>query len=129
MLAMILAVATGCQDEPVDTRLEDHFKELTELGVYDSSSSLFLYDENVAQYAVSSRYNTTRIQNDDKVKFVRIAMDAAPETGNTVSVSITRKGIADNVTIAKDLRVIKIENQKIWFMDDEDKFCYLMPWE
>jgi hypothetical protein len=131
MLVMASAMFAGCEKDPDggNTRPEDRFKELTEMGVYDESmTGIYLYDENAAQYAVSAKYNTTRIQNDDKSKFVRIVMDGAPKAEADVAVSITCHGFSGGTTAAESLKAIKMDGGKIWLMDEESKICYIMPW-
>ncbi len=124
-----MAALTGCIPDSGDVKIEDKFKELTEIGMYNESSSLYLYDENEAQYAVSTRYNTTRIQNDDKSKYIRIVMGEAPEAGNTITATVTHYGVSNGEITDKSLKAIKIADGKVWLMDEAAKVCYIMPWE
>lgn len=130
---LALALFAGCNKDTTgggdERKLEDSFKELTAIGVYNKSmTGVYLYDEEKAQYAVSAKFNTTRIQNDDKTKYIQIVFDAAPKTGGVVSASITRVGISDVATGEVSLKVIKTESGKVWLMDDQTSVCYLMPW-
>ncbi len=127
-LAFIPALVTGCIDNPEDNPVVEHFKELTALGMHGESSGIYLYEEGVSQYAVSSAYNTTRILNDDKSKYVAITMAAAPQAGQDVETSVTTYGISGSGTADKSLSVLKIADSKVWLMDDEAKVCYIMPW-
>lgn len=131
-LAAALAVLAGCQRDPDDrARTEEQFKGMSVMGVYNESlAGVYLYDEVTAQYAVSVTHGSTRIQNDDNSKYVRIVMESAPTAGSTVKATVTRYGISggEGATAESSLKVAKIEGGKIWLIDEKNTVCYLMPW-
>lgn len=125
-----LAVLTGCKEEPPLTgQTEDHYKELTDMGMYDRSGAVYLYDEKAAQYAVSTARNAMRIQNDDKSIFIAIVMEAAPEVGYMTGATFTSRGISiDGSAKELNIKTIKMENGKVWLMDETGENCFVMPW-
>lgn len=116
---MIVIAAAACkEDELAEGSPEaEAFKNETEAGIYQNSNNIFLYDKDVHQYAFNTQHHTFMIQNNAQSRYLICSLNDAPQTGNTVSVEFSTKGISNFDAAQLDMKVIKAENGKYWLFD------------
>lgn len=131
MAAMAVTLAllvTGCEKDP-DEKLKKEFMQKSEMGVYGESSTIFAFDEQTCQYAVSSTAPSTRLQSDDMKKVVSITFSGQPTVNKTIDVQIKATGMPNSMKLGSEATVLKENDGKIWLMDEKNKICYVMPWD
>lgn len=131
LAAGIMLTFTQCKDIDDNTLSpeQESFIEKTDYGVY-ASSVLFTYDENTCQTATGPAANSIRIQTDDMAKYVSVVLDAVPALNKDLKGDVALKGIGNSSGgNGQSLKILKMQDGKVWVWNNDAKQGYLLPWK
>ena len=95
ILTMLFAVVTACSKS--DTDKSGHSYALLQKdvpGVYENENSLFIYDNDLYQYAYNTSRHSFRIQNTSQSRYMACMLETAPVVDRYVKVTVETQGIS-----------------------------------
>lgn len=122
ILAMLLAAAAACSKSDTDkSGLSYALLQKEALGVYENDNSLFIYDNDLYQYAYNTGRHSFRIQNTSQSRYMACMLEAAPMVDRHVAVTVETQGISSFPSQELQALVLKISQGKVWLWDEAKK--------
>ena len=119
ILTMLFAVVTACSKS--DTDKSGHSYALLQKdvpGVYENENSLFIYDNDLYQYASNTSRHSFRIQNTSQSRYMACMLETAPVVDRYVKVTVETQGISSIPSQELQALVLKISQGKVWLWDE-----------
>lgn len=131
LIIAVPGILTGCKNDSVESGggLKERFIEITDIGVHTAATSIFIYDEDNGQHVRSKDGLISRIQTNDKTKYIMVKLSEAPARDKVVGAQVDLYGLPDSGKSTPYLEVIRFDGGKIWLFDAESETCYIMPWK
>lgn len=127
---VVMALVVSCGPDEPDGPAQT-FLSKTEYGVYDGRSksltTLFVFTEKESQWATSAKAGSVRLQTDNMSKYLHVEMDAKPDTGETIEIKITPRGIMASYRHNMSAKVMKSTEGSLWLWVEEYKLGLLIP--
>ncbi|MCQ2138161.1 MAG: fimbrillin family protein [Bacteroidales bacterium] len=106
---------------------------LTELGVYDCGTASYLckYEEGVNQYAVATLSDSYefRVQNYAQGYSVAMQWPSTAAAGSNVQLTVVSYGKDEIAAGTFTVKVVKVEGQKLWLLDEANSMGYIVTKE
>lgn len=87
-------------------------------GVYENENSLFIYDNDLYQYAYNTSRHSFRIQNTSQSRYMACMLETAPVVDRYVKVTVETQGISSIPSQELQALVLKISQGKVWLWDE-----------
>lgn len=130
ILTAALLAATACSESDTDkSGLSYALLKKEVLGVYDNDNSLFIYDNDIYQYAYNTRRHSFRIQNTSQSRYMACELEADPVVDKYVAMTVTTKGITSLPSQQLQVLVLKRSQGKVWLWNDEKKTGFIIQLE
>lgn len=128
-IAVAIALA-ACKDPGVDGGDKPHPLTAKEvLGVYNDSKNLFVYDDEMHQYAFNTQKRTFRIQNTAQDRYFSCKLDEQPVEKGVVIMQVDTKGISSLPKQELQLDVVKVSDGKVWLWEPNKKLGFVIRLE
>lgn len=119
ILTMLFAVVTACSKSDTDkSGLSYALLQKEALGVYENDNSLFIYDDDLYQYAYNTSRHSFRIQNTSQSRYMACMLKTAPVVDRYVKVTVETQGISSIPSQELQALVLKISQGKVWLWDE-----------
>lgn len=123
---LVAAAMSGCRNNDPSNAVD--ITQRTEMGVYNATAELMVYNDADYQYSITSNRRRCRIQKDDLSCYVSVEFASAPKVGN-VSATISWGGLELPPAMKNcQLEIRKVGNEKLWAWNAENNIGIVLPW-
>lgn len=90
-------------------------------GIYADDDDVFVYDNDIHQYAYNTGRHTFRIQNTAQDRYLTCELDNTPTASSTVNVRVKTQGISSYPSRELQMLVLKRADGKAWLWNEENR--------
>lgn len=90
-------------------------------GIYADDDNVFVYDNDIHQYAYNTGRHTFRIQNTAQDRYLTCELDTTPTASSTVNVRVKTQGISSFPSRELQMLVLKRADGKAWLWNEENR--------
>ncbi len=129
ILAAVLPGLTACKDSGVDGEFSHPLTQKEVPGIYSENKNVFVYDNEIHQYAFNTMRRTFRIQTTAQDRYFACTLENDPVVGETVIIRVETKGISSLPSQEIQVRVLKISDGMAWLIEEQKNTGFVIRLE
>ena len=121
---LFISLIWGCKDDDMEHRSAEQrnaFLQKTEIGVYNGSDPIILFQADLHQIAYTGNGKSWRIQTDNQSQYLSCRLNENAVTDKNLTASIRARGIEEITEGTYTAIVLKTADEKCWlWLPDSD---------